>query len=46
MFKSNKSNSSVPLADRVTLLEKELKKTREMIQEDMKRLIEMVKRGR
>ena len=40
MFRTN--NKSAPLADRVATLERELKKTREQVQEDMKRLIEMV----
>ena len=30
------------LADRITLLERDLSKTRDLIQEDMKRLIDMV----
>ena len=45
MFKKTE-NKNVPLADRVTLLERELEKTRELIQADMKRLIEMVKKER
>jgi len=45
MFKKAE-NKKVPLADRVALLERELAKTRELIQADMKRLIEMMKKGR
>ena len=40
MFSSRKSTSS--LADRVSQLERELEKTRKMIQEDMKKLIEAI----
>jgi hypothetical protein len=36
----------VPLADRVTMLEQQLQETRELIQKDMQRLIEMVKKER
>ena len=45
MFKKAQ-NKNMPLADRVTLLERELEKTRELIQSDMKRLIEMMKKER
>tara|TARA_R100000234_G_C4865034_1_gene120853 strand:- start:26 stop:163 length:138 start_codon:yes stop_codon:yes gene_type:complete len=45
MFNKSSQNKNTPLADRVTALEKDLKKTREMIQSDMKKLIEMVKKG-
>ena len=46
MFLQNKKTNST-LADRVTVLERELVKTREMVQSDMKKLIEIInKKGK
>ena len=45
MFKKTQ-NKQVPLADRVTILESELRKTREMIRADMEKLIKLMRKDR